>query len=162
MKENVLNELNEGNAFKIEIITNKNNAYSINFILRNDLEIEANQVNDIINKSFSNKFTFEEIKKNKYFLQFDSLIEIFEELKERINFSIIMVEENENNLRLNIPLPSSKNKEIIFELIHQNKNDNDKINDLAQIVLKQNKEIKDLKNEVTLLKQEVNDLKKNK
>ena len=68
MKENVLNELNEGNAFKIEIITNKINTYSINFILRNDLEIEANQINDIINKSFSNKFTFEEIKKNKYFL----------------------------------------------------------------------------------------------
>ena len=68
MKENVLNELNEGNAFKIEIITNKNNTYSINFILRNDLKIEANQINDIINKSFSNKFTFEEIKKNKYFL----------------------------------------------------------------------------------------------
>ena len=45
-------ELNEGNAFKIEIITNKNNTYSINFILRNDLEIEANQVNDIINRSF--------------------------------------------------------------------------------------------------------------
>ena len=82
MKENVLNELNEGNAFKIEIITNKNNAYSINFILRNDLKIEANQINDIINKSFSNKFTFEEIKKNKYFLQFDSLNEILEELKE--------------------------------------------------------------------------------
>ena len=61
-------ELNEGNAFKIEIITNKNNTYSINFILRNYLEIEPNQVNDIINKSFSNKFTFEEIKKNKYFL----------------------------------------------------------------------------------------------
>ena len=28
-----------------------------------------------------------------------------------------MVEENENNLRVNITLPSSKNKEIIFELI---------------------------------------------
>ena len=50
-----------------------------------------------------------------------------------------MVEENENNLSVNIPLPSSK-KEIIFEL-------------------RQNKEIKDLKNEVILLKQEVNDLK---
>ena len=42
------------------------------FNLNNSIEITANQTNDII-QSFSNKYSFEEIRKNKYFLQFDTL-----------------------------------------------------------------------------------------
>ena len=99
-------------------------------------------------------------------MQFDSLKEIFDELKERINNNKITIEENENNLKINIQLPTSKNKEIIFELNPINKNDSEKIRDLTQLVLKQNKEIYDLKSKIIKLEtkemqlnKELNDLK---
>ena len=54
------------------------------FNLNNFIEITANQIKGIIHKSFSNKYSFEEIRINKYFLQFDTLEEMLDELKERI------------------------------------------------------------------------------
>ena len=152
--------LSEGKSFQIELNTNKNNKFLIIINLEKELKIEAKQINDIIKKSFSNKFTFEKIRENKYFLQFDSLKEIFDELKERINNNKITIEEYENNIKINIQLPSSKNKEIIFELNPINKNDSEKIRDLTQLVLKQNKEIYDLKNKI--IKLETKEMQLNK
>ena len=154
--------LSEGKSFQIKLNTNRNNKFLIIIHLDNEIKIVANQINDIIKKSFSNKFTFEKIRENKYFLQFDSLKEIFDELKERINSNKITLEEYENNLKINIQLPSSKNKEIIFDLKPTNKNDKEKINDLIQIVIEQNKEIIDLKKEVNELKEKLNILWKEK
>ena len=161
----------EKKTFDIELSTDKNNSYKLNFISSHSLEITANQINSLIHKSFSGKYTFEEIQENKYFLQFDTLNEILDEIKERILNNKIIIKENENNLILNIPLSSSKNKEIIFELKPINKNSNEAIKELNELVIKQNKEILDLKNEVfnlkkianesNKLKDEVNNLKNN-
>ena len=52
-------------------------------------------------------------------------------------------------------MPSYKNKEIVFELKQKSKNYEQKINDLSQIIIKQNKEIFDLGKEITLLKNEI-------
>ena len=126
-------QLTPNKSFQIELSSDKNNSYSLTFNLNNNsIEITANQTNDIIHKSFSNKYSFEEIKGNKYFLQFDTLEETLDELKERINNNKIIIKENEDNLIINIPLPSSKYKEIIFELKSIIKNNNDKINELSQ------------------------------
>ena len=107
-------QLTSEKSFQIELSSDKNNSYSIEFNLNNYIEITANQINNIIHKSYSNKYSFEGIREAKYFLQFDNLDEIFDELKERINNNKIIIKENENNLILNIPLPTSKNNEIIF------------------------------------------------
>ena len=50
--------LSEGKSFQIELNTNKNNKFLIIINLEKELKIEANQLNDIIKKSFSNKFPF--------------------------------------------------------------------------------------------------------
>ena len=155
-------ELTPGKAFGIGLNSNKNKPYAIYFSLENTLRIGAN-INDLLVENFfTGEFTFEKIRENKYFLQFDSLKEIFDELKERINSNKITLEEYENSLKINIQLPSSKNKEIIFELNQKNKNDSEKIRDLIQIVIEQNKEISDLKKEVNDLKEKLNILWKEK
>ena len=127
-------------TFKIEHKTDKNHIFLINIILGNDLVIEANQINASNRKYFSNKFNFQEIRENKYFLQFDSLNEIFDGLIERIKCSKIKLEENDINLKIKIPLLSSKNKEIIFGLKQKDKNDNEIVNDLTNLINNQNKE----------------------
>ena len=148
--------LTKGKEFNIEITSDKNNTYSIQFTLNSSLEIVANQKNAVLNKSFSNKFTIHEIQQNKYFVQFDTLNEIYDEVIERTKKDKITISENENTLIINIPLPSTKNTEQKFELKQISKNDNEKINDLTQLVIKQNKEIADLKNELKDIKEKLN------
>ena len=130
--------------------------------MENTLIISAHINDNLIENFFNGEFTFEKIRENKYFLQFDSLKEIFDELKERINNNKITIEEYENNIKINIQLPSSKNKEIIFELNQKNKNDSERIKDLIQIVIEQNTEITELKKEVNELKEKLNILWKEK
>ena len=148
-------------SFQIELASNKNNSYSVVFNLNNSIEITANQINGIIHKSFSSKYTFEEIRENKYFLQFDTLEEILDELKERINNKQLIIKENENNIFLNISLPSSKNKEIIFELKSIIKNNEERFNELTDLIMKLNTEINNIKNETKQLKDKYNNIENN-
>ena len=149
-------------AFKLEIkiISDKNNEFSL--ILSADnysyLNIKAIQKNDLFNKSFSNKYIKDKIKENKYFFMFDNLKEICDEISERIKSKGIKLIENPNNLMFIISLPSTKIKEITFELNEEQKNDKDKINNLNELIIKLKNEITELKNEN---KKEINELKNN-
>ena len=82
--------------------------------------------------------------------------EIYDEVFERTKNDKTTITENENTLIINIPLPSTKYTEKKFELKQISKNDNEKINDLTQLVITQNKEIADLKNELKDIKEKLN------
>ena len=119
MEDFDLNQLTEGKTFKKEVKTEKKNSYLITFTLRNTLEIEAIQINNLIMKSFLNNYSFQDIRTNRYFLQFDSLNEIFDELNEIMKNDEIYkksIEENEKNIMINIQLPVHRNNELFFEL----------------------------------------------
>ena len=145
-------------SFQIELSSDKNNSYSIEFNLNNYIEITANQINNIIHKSYSNKYSFEGIREAKYFLQFDNLVEILDEIKDRIDNNKIILKENDNILILNIPLPDDQ--EIIFELNPIIKNNNDRLDELTDLIIKLNTEINNIKDEeIANLKREINDMK---
>ena len=151
-------QLTSEKSFQIELSSDKNNSYSIEFNLNNYIEITANQINNIIHKSYSNKYSFEEIRKAKYFLQFDNLDEILDEIKDRIDNNKIILKENDNILILNIPLPDDQ--EIIFELNPIIKNNNDRLDELTDLIIKLNTEINNIKDEeIANLKREINDMK---
>ena len=140
-------QLTSEKSFQIELSSDKNNSYSLEFNLNSCIEIIANQINNIINKSYSNKYSFEEIRETKYFLQFDTFSEILDEIKIRIDSNKIIIKENENKLIINVPLPSTKNKEIIFELNPIIKSNNERLNDLTDLIIKLNTEMNKIKNE---------------
>ena len=146
--------------FKLEIEVNSDKNNNFTLILNADnhsyLNIKAIQKNDLFNKSFSNKFNVDKIKENKYFLMFEDLKEICDELFERIKTKELKLIENANNLLFIISLPSTKVKEITFELNEEQKNDKDKINNLNELIIKLNKEMNELKAEN---KKEINELK---
>ena len=142
-------QLTSEKSFQIELSSDKNNSYSIEFKLNSYIEIIANQINGIIQKSYSNKYTFEEIKETKYFLQFDTFSEVLDEIKVRIEENKILLKENINDLILNIPLPSKKNKEIIFELKPVIKNNNDRFEESTDLIMKLNTEINNIRTEET-------------
>ena len=149
-------EIDSEKSFNKELKTDKNNSYSLSLTLNESIEIVAEQINNIIPKSFSSIYSIEEIGINKYFSKFKSLNAIFDEIKDRIynNNNNIIIKENENNLMINIPLP--KKQEFIFELKLNKKIKNEKI---IEIIYKLNNEIISLKNEVSLLKNDNTNLK---
>ncbi len=76
----------------------------------------------------------EEIKENKYFLMFDNLDEIYEEIINLIkNNKNSLIEEN-NKLIISIPLSTTKIKEIKIVLYKKEKTDKEKIEDLYSII----------------------------
>ena len=103
---------------EIKINSDKNITYEIIFKAQtySNLEINARQTNALLNKSFSNKFTIEEIKKNDYFSMCNDLKEICSELENRLKLKEINLKEKENNLIISISLPANKIKEITFIL----------------------------------------------
>ena len=101
---------------------------------------------------------------------FDDLKEICNELSERIEKKEMKLIENLDGLNFIISLPSTKIKEIKFELKEEEKNDKDKINNLNELILKlkeeineikinHNKEINELKNIVSSQNKEINKMK---
>ena len=143
---------------EIEINSDKNNNFII--ILNVDdysyLNIKAIKKNDLFNKSFSNKYSIDKIKENKYFNMFDNLEEICNELSVRIKTKEIKLIENINNLIFSISLPVIKIKEITFELNEDKKTDKDKINELNELIIKLKEEINEIKINYT---KEINELK---
>ena len=153
MDENIITS---EKSFQIELKSNSNNSYSIIFNLNNSIEITSNQINGIINKSYSSKYSFEEIRENNYFLRFNSIIEIFDEIKDRIFNNKVLLKENENRLIINLPLP--ENKEIIFELQSIIKNNIERLNELTNLNIKLNLQMNNNNEEIIKLKQKMRQL----
>ena len=149
--------------FAIQINSNKNIIYEIIFKAQtySYLEIKAKSTNDLLNKSFSNKFTTEKIKENKYFSMCDDLKEICSELENRLKLKEINLKENDNNLVISISLPTIKIKEITFTLKEDKQNSEDKINSLTKIIVELKNEIKKLKEDKIEMKKEIDEIKLN-
>ena len=147
-------EINTEKLTEIELKSDKNNTYLIEFSLNNSFSIIAKLINNNIHKSFSNIYSLEEIRKNKYFLKYNNISDIFNELTNIIYDNKILLKENENNLIINISLP--KNQEIIFELKLNKKNNK---NNSDELIDKLNKELNEVKNENIKLKKEIKQLK---
>ena len=113
-------------------------------------------MNGLFKNTFSNNFDIRKIQENRYFNQFESINEIFIELSERINTNKITLKENDNNVIICIELPSTKFREVIFQLNEIKKTEKEKINDLINLVKEQNEEIISLKNDVNDLKDKLN------
>jgi len=82
-----------------------------------------------------------EIPQNKYFYQFDNLKEICDELSIRISKEKISINEGINSIVIFICLPSSKIKEINFELKENDKYDKELIEEFMSLLNKQKLEI---------------------
>ena len=99
---------NEKQKKEFEIISDKNIRYTLTIIFEEGLyiTISASENNNLLNKSFSCKYTLDQLKGNKYFTLFDNLKEIYIELIDRISNNATLKEYN-NKLFLTISLPIS-------------------------------------------------------
>ena len=128
--------------FEIELISNKNIKYLIELKAEkySNLIISAKKLyNRKFPKVFINNYTPDKIKENKYFLQFDNLKEICDEISDKLKNEKISINEDSKSLIISIPLNTTKIKEIIFELYEKEINNIEKFDKIISLIEMQNK-----------------------
>ena len=157
----LLNEKKLGFNLELEAVSNKNKKFKVNLNAEtySYLTITATNKTDIFKQTFSNKFSVEEIKTNKYMNLYDDLKEICEQLEKITKSTPPTIKEENKSLFIIIPLPNDKYKEYTFELKELEKNEGDKMKDITEIVYEIKKENESLKKENESLKKEISEIK---
>ena len=124
--------------------------------------IRVEKKGKIFNDIFTVKLSITQIQENQYFKFFTTPKEILEELKERIESKNPILNEYQNNINLIILLPISKFKQIEFNLLKENNNNNitENSNTLKSIIEKLFEQIEELKKENQEIKKENQEIKK--
>ena len=157
----LLNEKKLGFNLELEAVSNKNKKFKVNLNAEtySYLTVTATNKTDIFKQTFSNKFSVEEIKTNKYMNLYDDLKEICEQLEKITKSTSPTIKEENKSLFIIIPLPNDKYKEYTFELKEIEKNEGDKMKDITEIVYEIKKENESLKKENESLKKEISEIK---
>ncbi len=147
---------------KILINSNNNNKYSVEiFTESNFLNFFIKTIDKISSITYNNKFSLDDIKQlNKYFLSCSNISEVYillEPLIQNTNNLSLIEETNEINLIINIPFPLSP--QIIFKnkFIPKYDNGNKSINDLYEIINKQNTQINKQNNKINEQNNKINE-----
>jgi hypothetical protein len=131
-------EINILKEKKIILISDKNIEYNVKlFITNNDLFcINLSTTQNIPFKNYSLSLSMNELIKNRFFKIFINLDEIFRELENKIEKSIII--EDSNLLYLDIPIGLNVIKDIILEIKETKKSNEDIIQELETKINNQN------------------------
>ena len=146
-----------------ELNSNKNNKFIITFrnIESSSLLISAVFDDQILKIFYETEFTLEKIKENKAFISYDKIEEILSELFILIDEGKIHLMEEKNNICIKFDLPFQKYKKIVFVIEEKKKTNEEKINELYNIIIKQNKEITFLKTNLNLMKSKLENIEIN-
>ena len=96
---------------KFNILTDKGHNYEI--ILKSN-NLSSIKFESIVKDDLTIYFTIEKIKENKYFLMFDTIDEIMNEINLLLEKNLLSIIEESEGIILKIPLNTSKIKEITF------------------------------------------------
>ena len=146
--EKTIEALKDNSKLKVQMKIKGNNCF-----------ISTEIKDSLINKIYEGSVSQQEIQKNRYFLQFETMEQILEELILKSNTKSPIIIEEHDNLVLKFFLLSTLYKEIAFTLKPKNKNNEDKFKELYNIATELKKENSELKQEINILKNEINQLK---
>ena len=139
---------NEGTLYKINMENKENN-----------LMINVHKIKDQYEKFFEKAFSLEEIQNIRYFRIYDNIDECMDDIIAGINTKNSTINEEQNKLKLTIPLINKKYPSIPFIIDKVSKQQIIKMQE--NIIKKLQQEISELKNENTYLKSELMRNKRN-
>ena len=144
-----------------KILSDKNNSFSLTFKnLVSSIEIYAYFQEEILKRIYNHKFTLDSLKKNnKYFMLFESIDEIYDDLILLLDKNQTKILEDTNFISISIPIESLKIKEILFVINELEKNDNEKMQEIFSLILEMKSEIKKLNEENKKLNEDNKNLK---
>ena len=138
----------EGTLYKIKMENKGNN-----------LMINVHKIKDQYEKFFEKAFSLEEIQNIRYFRIYDNIDECMDDIIAGINTKNSTINEEQNKLKLTIPLINKKYPSISFIIDKVSKQQIIKMQE--NIIKKLQQEISELKNENTYLKSELMRNKRN-
>ena len=138
---------------KIEKIKNfaftsdKMKKYSFVFQINSNSELNVSAVEEISKKKFSSNFSLNYLKNNRYLSLLDTIEEMFDEIINRITLKNPLLYEEKDCLKIVIETSHFKFKDITLCIGDQEKNINERLNELYDIVwkLQEREQIKDEK-----------------
>ena len=138
---------------KYSIISDKNHSFSISLILSFPIiKIIGSFKDELVNHIFKIELSLDEFKKsNKYFLLFETLDEIYEDLILLMNKNQTKIFEENNYIKISFPIEIKTIKEISFIMKEQAKNDKEIIQELFSSISELKKENKELKTRIIKL-----------
>ena len=139
----------------VNVVFGKDEKYSIDFINEGSkLSIIAKTSSDIISLIYSNKFSLEDIKKTRFFIDFESIDECLAQIFLNLDKNETQIEKiNDSTINIKIPLYNIRNPFIQFPLMKREKNENEKYSELLNIITNIKKSHE---NEIQLLKNKIN------
>jgi len=138
-------------------IKSGNKIYSIDIFIENEnLLLKAN-LQSLKNEQFENSISLSQIQSNKYFKNCKNINEAFILLLELSNSKEKKIISNSNKeIKIIFPINNALINEVSFQLKFKEKNLEEKLNDLFNIIEKQQNEINSLKKEIEELKYDKN------
>ena len=132
---------------EVKMKSNKNNYFNVEIFIdsKSFLNIIIKTIDKIPSMKYYGKYSFDDItKKNKYFLMSETISDAFQLLSLNLknNNNLLKEEMNELIIFINIPNPLSPN--IDFKVQAEKKDYNSSINELSEIINKQNNKINEL------------------
>ena len=149
------------NEKSFELNSNKDNKFILTFknIKSASLFISAVLECEYIKIFYENEYSLEKIKENKAFISYDKIDEILAELFILIEQGKIhLTEEKGNIINITFDLPFQKYKNMDFILKEKKKTNEEKIDELYNIIITQNKEIKNLKTDLNNIKAKLDNI----
>ena len=130
---------------ELKIKSDKNNDYNVEIFIDSNsfLNIIIKNIDKTLLSQYKGKYSLDEMKKkNKYFLLSESISEAFYLLEPNLNNNSLIEKTNELVFTINIPNPLSPKIDFILNV--EKKDDNSSINELREIINKQNDKINSL------------------
>ena len=153
--------INIPNEKTFELTSNKNNKFKLTFknIKSSSLFISAFFNDEIIKIFYEAEYPLEKIKENKAFYSYDKIEEILAELFILIDEKKIhLIEEELAKIKIKFDLPFKKYQNIEFIIKEKEKTNEEKIDELYNIIIKQNKEIQNLKSNLSTIKTKLDNI----
>ena len=145
---------------EVQMKSNKNNYFNVEIFIDSNsfLNIIIKTIDKIPSMKYYGKYSFDDItKKNKYFLICGTISDAFQLLSLNLknNNNLLKEEMNELIIFINIPNPLSPN--IDFKVQAEKKDYNSSINELSEIINKQNNKINELTEIINIQNNKINE-----
>ena len=124
------------NKYEFEEISNKNNLIKFELkIVEKNLEIKAFLVENFLTKTYIGNFSLEDLKKqSNYYIQFDDIKMIIDEIKGYYGENKKEINEEEDKIIIKFPILSITYKNIEFTLNLKPKSDKEKIIEYEKVL----------------------------
>ena len=132
---------------EVKMKSNKNNYFNVEIFIdsKSFLNIIIKTIDKIPSMKYYGKYSFDDItKKNKYFLMGGTILGAFQLLSLNLKNNNNLLKEETNELIIFINIPNPLSPQIDFKVQAEKKDYNSSINELSEIINKQNNKINEL------------------